>query len=184
MKTTDLSSYSKHGYTPGRNVITRALWYIVNYTLLMSPFFPFNGIKRLILKIFGAKIGRGVVIKPRVNIKYPWLLAIGDNSWIGEEVWIDNLAQVTIGSNCCISQGALIETGSHNIKSTDFHLITAPITIEDGVWICAKSVVTAGTVCRSHSVLSAGSTASSEMQPYGIYKGNPATKIKEREINA
>ena len=184
METTDLSTYSKRGYKPGRNVIIRALWYIADYMLFVSPFFPFNGIKLLILRIFGAKIGKGVVIKPRTNIKYPWLLSIGNYSWIGENVWIDNLAQVTIGSHCCISQGALIETGSHNYKSTDFHLITEPVTIEDGVWICANSVVTAGTVCRSHSVLSAGSTAPAEMEPYGIYKGNPATKIKERKINA
>lgn len=179
-----MSIYSKRGYKPGRNVIIRALWYIVNYTFFVSPFFPFNGIKRLILRIFGAKIGKGVVIKPRTNIKYPWMLTIGNYSWIGENVWIDNLAQVSIGSNCCISQGALIETGSHNYKSTDFHLITKPVTFEDGVWICAKSVVTAGTICRSHSILSAGSTSPAEMLPYGIYKGNPATKIMERKINA
>ncbi|MBP5503417.1 MAG: WcaF family extracellular polysaccharide biosynthesis acetyltransferase [Bacteroidales bacterium] len=184
MNTADLSSYSKRGYKPGRNVVIRALWYVVNYTLFVSPFFPFNGIKRLILRIFGAKIGKEVVIKPRVNIKYPWLLAIGNNSWIGEGAWIDNLALVTIGNNCCISQGVLIETGSHNYKSPDFHLITAPVTIEDGVWICAKATITAGTTCHSHSVLSAGSIAPVEMQPYGIYKGNPAVKIRERVINA
>lgn len=134
--------------------------------------------------MFGATIGKNVVIKPRVNIKYPWFLAIGNNSWIGEGAWIDNLAFVTIGNNCCISQNALIETGSHNYKRTDFCLITAPVTLEDGVWICAGAVVTAGTVCRSHSVIAAGSVAPLETTPYYIYKGNPAVKIKERVINA
>ena len=153
------------------------------HTFYSTPLFPLNGIKRLILKMFGAKIGKNVVIKPRVVIKYPWLLSIGDNSWIGEGAWIDNLAQVTIGKNCCISQGVLIETGSHNYKQIDFKLITAPVILEDGVWLCAKSIVTAGTVCQSHSVLAAGSVAPIKMLPYSIYKGNPAVKIKEREIS-
>ncbi|MBP5369530.1 MAG: WcaF family extracellular polysaccharide biosynthesis acetyltransferase [Bacteroidales bacterium] len=183
MSTTDLQKYTKGGYSPGRSFITRALWYVVCHTFYSTPLFPLNGIKRLILKMFGAKIGKNVVIKPRVVIKYPWLLSIGDNSWIGEGAWIDNLAQVTIGKNCCISQGVLIETGSHNYKQIDFKLITAPVILEDGVWLCAKSIVTAGTVCQSHSVLAAGSVAPIKMLPYSIYKGNPAVKIKEREIN-
>ena len=134
-------------------------------------------------KIVWSQNRENVVIKPRVVIKHPWLLSIGDNSWIGENVWIDNLAQVSIGKNCCLSQGVLIETGSHNYKRTDFKLITTPVEIEDGVWLCAKSIVTAGTICQSHSVLSAGSVAPNQMLPYSIYKGNPAIKIKEREIN-
>lgn len=183
MNTTDLTRYSKAHYTTGRGFIVRALWYVINYTVFVSPFLPLNALKRLILRIFGAKIGKGVVIKPCVNIKYPWHLTIGNNTWIGEGVHIDNLADVTIGANCCLSQDALIETGNHNYKRSDFCLITSPVTLEDGVWLCARSVVTGGTICRSHSVLASASLASTELLPYSIYKGVPAVKIRNREIN-
>ena len=80
----------------------------------MNPLNPFSGLKVFLLQLFGAKVGKGVVIKPNVNIKYPWLLEIGDYTWIGERAWIDNLAQVKIGKNCCISQGAMLLCGNNN----------------------------------------------------------------------
>ena len=134
------------------------------------------------LRLFGAKIGKGVLIKPYVTIKYPWYLEIGDFTWIGEHVWIDNLAQVKIGAHVCISQGAYLLTGNHDYKKSGFDLIVKDITIEDAVWIGAKSVVCPGVICKTHSILSVGSVLSNDMEPYGIYKGNPAIKIKDRKI--
>lgn len=144
--------------------------------------FPINSLKVNLLRAFGAKVGKGVVIKPCVNIKYPWKLEIGDYSWIGEEVWIDNLDEVVIGANCCISQGAMLLCGNHDYKRTDFQLIVKPINIEEGAWIGAKSVVCPGVNVKSHAVLSVQSTASSDLENYSIYKGNPAKKIKDRSI--
>jgi len=132
--------------------------------------------------MFGARIGNGVVIKPHVHIKYPWKLVVGDYSWIGEYVWIDNLDSVQIGSNVCLSQGALILSGNHDYKSTSFNLILKPIEIMDGAWVGAKSVVTQGVKIGSHAVLSVGSIASSDMEEFGIYRGNPAEFIKRRQI--
>ena len=124
------------------------------------------------------QIGKGVVIKPSVNIKYPWKLIVGDHVWIGENVWIDNLAEVFISDNVCISQGAMLLTGNHNYKLSTFDLIIGTITLEDGVWIGAKSVVCPGVKCASHSVLTVGSIATKNLEPYIIYQGNPAIKIK------
>ena len=107
---------------------------------------------------------------------------IGDDVWIGEGAWIDNLAQVKIGSNCCISQGAMLLTGNHNYKKPTFDLITKGITLEEGAWVGAKAVVCPGVTCESHSVLSVGSIAVSSLEPYWIYQGNPAIKVKERVI--
>ncbi|WP_186292750.1 LbetaH domain-containing protein, partial [Mucilaginibacter corticis] len=137
-----------------------------------------------LLRLFGAKIGQQVEIKPNVNIKYPWNLNIADEVWIGEDVWVDSLVMVTIGSNVCISQGAMILTGSHNYKKTSFNLITGEVVLEDGVWIGAKAVVNQGITVASHAVLTTGSVATKDLEPYSIYQGNPATKIRQRAIGA
>ena len=178
----DLSAYDNSWFKPGRTVFVRSLWYLTNVLFFINPLNPSSGLKVFFLRLFGARVGSGVVVKPGVNIKYPWNLAINDYSWIGENVWIDSLGQVTIGKNCCISQGALILNGNHDYTKRRFDLIVKPITIEDGVWIGAKSVVAPGVVCGSHSVLSAMSVASADMEPYSIYRGNPAIKLRNRGL--
>ncbi len=178
----DLSKYQNNKYNPGKNFFIRFLWFYINLFFFNNSLLPFSGLKVFLLRLFGAKIGKGVVIKPSINIKYPWLLEIGNNVWIGENVWIDNLDNVKIGNNCVISQGALLLCGNHDFKKVSFDLITGFIVLEDGVWIGAKSVVTAGVRCKTHSVLSVASVASKDLEPYGIYRGNPATLIKTRTI--
>ncbi|HEU4717399.1 MAG TPA: WcaF family extracellular polysaccharide biosynthesis acetyltransferase [Bacteroidia bacterium] len=180
--TTDLGKFNNDWYQPGASVLKRFLWHCFSACFFISRF-PFNGIKKGMLRMFGAKIGKGVVIKPSVNIKSPWLLEVGDHSWIGENSWIDNLVRVRIGANCCISQGALLLTGNHDYKKSTFDLVTGEIVLEDGVWIGAKSVVCPGVTCRSHSVLTVGSVATKEMEAYFIYRGNPAVKTRERKIS-
>lgn len=122
------------------------------------------------------------MIKPRVTIKYPWRLRVGAYAWIGEQVWIDNLEDVTIGAHACISQGALLLCGNHDYTKPSFDLIVKPIEISDGAWIGAKAVVTQGVKVGSHAVLSVGSVASKDLEPNGVYRGNPAEKVKERSI--
>jgi putative colanic acid biosynthesis acetyltransferase WcaF len=181
MKNIDLSAYDNIDYVAG-NKFKIILWYIINLSIFMSAIpFPSRA-KAVLLGLFGAKIGIGVVVKPNVSIKYPWFLEVGNHCWIGEGVWIDNLAPVQIGDNVCISQGAYLLTGSHDYKKSSFDLITKSITIEDGVWIGAKSTVCPGVTCKSHSVLAAGSVATSDLEAYGIYQGNPAAWKRQREI--
>lgn len=180
---TDLSTYDNSWYKPG-GAVRRYAWFVLG-RLFIHTYLPLPvGFKRLVLRLFGAKIGTNVMIKPKVNIKYPWFLAVGENTWIGENVWIDNLAQVSIGANCCLSQGALLLTGNHNYKSTRFDLKTSPITLEDGVWIGARAVVGPGVTCGSHAVLSVNSVASKDLAPYLIYGGNPALCIRKREFDS
>jgi putative colanic acid biosynthesis acetyltransferase WcaF len=178
---TDLSSFSNKDYQPG-SLIKRLLWYLVNIIFIHTsiPFPP--SFKSWILRLFGAKIGKGLCIKPNVSIKYPWFLEIGDYCWIGEEVWIDNLTQVKIESNVCISQGAMLLTGNHNYKKSSFDLIIGKITLAEGVWIGANSVVCPGVTCGSHAVLSVGSIATHDLEPDTIYQGNPAVPLRKREI--
>ena len=175
----NLSIYNNDWYKPG-SVLKRILWYYTSLIFFKSGWFPIYRLKVFLLKIFGAKLGHGVLIKPYVNIKYPWFLTIGNNVWLGEDVWIDNLAQVTIGNDVCISQGALLLTGSHNHKSNSFELNVKAIIIENGVWICAKAIICAGVRCNEQSIVTAGSVISEDCEANYIYKGNPAIKIKSR----
>jgi putative colanic acid biosynthesis acetyltransferase WcaF len=180
---TQHADFDNRWYKPGRNGLVRALWHFCNSCLLMS-FLPGNGWRRALLRLFGADVGKCVVIKPRVNIKYPWNLAIGEHSWIGEGVWIDNLGKVKMGSNCCISQGALLLCGNHNYRKPAFDLMVGDITLENGVWIGAKAMVCPGVICHSHAVLTAGSIATTALEAYKIHSGNPAVAVKERNIEA
>jgi putative colanic acid biosynthesis acetyltransferase WcaF len=182
MKTTDLSTFDNSWYKPGGNKLKRALWYYMNFIFLMNPWCPFKSLKVFILRLFGARVGKGVVIKPRVNIKYPWRLEIDDHVWIGENVWIDNLADIRIGKHVTISQGAMLLCGNHDYKKTGFDLITEEIVLEEGVWIGAKSVVCPGVTCGSHAVLSVNSTAVKNLEAYTVYQGNPASEIRKRII--
>lgn len=180
---TDLSTFTGEG-SPG---ITAKLKYLV-WLLFSNVFFltniPYpNVIKVNILRIFGAKIGHHVVIKPWVKIKFPWKLVIGNYVWLGEDAWLDNLSEIRIGNHVCISQGALLITGNHDYKKSSFDLFTQGIDIEDGVWVGAKSIVSGGVKLGSHSVLTVGSFTSKDLASYTIYQGNPAQVVKQREIS-
>jgi putative colanic acid biosynthesis acetyltransferase WcaF len=180
--TVDLSNYDNRGYRPGRGLVVRLLWYVCNAVLFASWLLPMSGPKRRLLRLFGARIGAGVVIKPRVNIKYPWHLRIGKHCWIGEGSWIDNLVDVTTGDNVCISQGAYLLTGNHDYKDPRFGFMGSPITLEDGSWVGAFAVVCPGARLARNSIVTVGSVLRGETAPDGIYSGNPATRVREREI--
>ncbi len=177
---TDLSVFSNKDYYPG-NIVKRSLWYLLG-EYLVNSMIPGNKWRRTLLKIFGAKIGKSVVIKPYVKIKYPWNLEIGDYSWIGEQVWIDNTGKVKIGKHVCISQGATLLCGNHNYKKVSFDLIVQDIVIENGAWLGAKCIVCPGVIIRSHSVITVGSIIMQSTDTYSIYKGNPAVKVRDRKI--
>jgi len=180
---TDLSSFDNQWYRHGASGFKLILWQITSGLFFINHFSFSSSFKVWLLKIYGAKIGNNVVLKQAVKIKYPWLLTIGNNVWVGEEVWIENLAPVIIEDNCCLSQGSMLLCGNHNYKKSTFDLIIEPIHLYEGVWIGAHAVVCPGTNCKEHSVLTVNSVASGELESYSIYRGNPAVKTKQREIS-
>ncbi|WP_231850165.1 WcaF family extracellular polysaccharide biosynthesis acetyltransferase [Winogradskyella sp. PG-2] len=180
---TDLSTYNNDWYQPGSKV-KRLLWYMVSIIFFESAWNVSSALKVFWLRRFGATLGKGVVIKPKVTIKYPWKLKIGNHCWIGEKAWIDNLDQVTLEDHVCISQGALLLCGNHNYKTTSFDLIVAPIILREGSWVGAKASVAPGVRLHSHAVLTMGSVATKDLEAYGIYSGNPAKKIKMRTFTS
>ena len=183
MNTTRLDQFDNSDYAPGP-WLTRVLWVLFS-GLFFQTWFPWpSALKRTLLRLFGANIGRGVVLKTRVTIKYPWKLTVGDHCWIGENVWIDNLGQVTLGNHCCLSQGALLLCGNHDYKKSTFDLIVGDITLEDGVWIGAHASVGPGVICHSHSVLALGSIATQDLDAWTVYQGQPARVKAKRELHS
>lgn len=180
-KKVQLNIYNNSWYRPGPKWKI-VLWYFVNAVFFINHLNPFIAIKVFLLRLFGAKVGKNCCIKPGVNIKYPWKLIINDYVQIGENVWIDNLDTVVLNSHSTLSQGAFILTGNHNYKKEAFDLIIKPVTIGEGVWIGARAIVCPGVNCKSHSILTAGSVANTDLEPYLIYSGHPAKPVRERII--
>lgn len=180
----DLTTFDNSWYNPGRGFLTRILWHFANALFLQNPLNPSSRLKVTILRLFGAKIGEGVVLKPSISVKYPWNLEIGYYSWIGEYAWLDSLAPIKIGSNACISQGVYLCTGNHDWSDPAFGLIVKSIIIEDGAWVGARATVLPGVTVKSHSIVAAGSVIAKDTEAYGIYVGNPAVKVKERKIRS
>ena len=178
----DLSAFDNRWYNPGRPAIVRALWFFCGLPILRSSLIPSSALRRSLLRIFGANIGCAVVIKPGVRIKYPWFLSVGDHSWIGEDVWIDNLARVVIGHDACVSQGTYLCTGNHDWSDPSFGLVVKPITLRDGSWIGARSVICPGVTVGECGVTGAASTVSSDVPPYEVHAGNPARFVRTRNL--
>lgn len=168
------------GLDRGRSKPVEALWYLIKCAVFLTPLPVPSAIKRSILRMFGARVGRGVVIKPRVNIHLPWKLSIGDFTWLGEEVLILNLESVAIGAHCCISQRAFLCTGNHDYREPDMPYRNQPITIEDGAWVGAQVLVCPGVRVGAEAVIVAGSIARHDLPAGMICDGIPASPVKPR----
>lgn len=180
-RTVRLDDYRPTGFNRGRPPVVEALWLVVS-ALFVASSLPGSRLRIMLLRLFGARIGQGVVIKPRVRIKFPWKLEVGDHTWLGEGAWIDNLARVRIGANCCVSQEAYLCTGSHEWSLSTFDLITAPITIKDCAWIAARAVVAPGVTVPEGAVVGLGSVARGDLRPWTLHAGIPAVAVRERHI--
>jgi len=173
----DLASYDNRSYSPGRNRLVRGLWYFISLAIFESGWVPLARPKRWLLQLFGASIGRGLVIKPQVWIKYPWRLALGEHCWIGRGVWIDNLADVQFHDHVCVSQQVYICTGSHNYRRPSFDLITRPVEVGNGVWLGARALVLGGVSIGANAVVAAGSIVTSDVSAATVVAGNPARPL-------
>ena len=156
------------------------IWYLAKMMFFLSSFpWPYR-VKIFILRMFGAKCGKRVIIKPRVNIHFPWKLKISDDVWIGEEVFILNFEQVTIEDNVCISQRAFLCGGNHDYRDISFKYLNGPIKIESGSWVGAQSFIGPNVILRKGCVVVAGSIVSKEMPADMVCGGNPCKPLKSR----
>ena len=159
-KSVRLDLFSNREFDRGASLFVEGLWTVVS-GLLVGSWLPGSSWRCYLLRLFGAKIGRGVVIKPHVSVKFPWRLSISDHVWIGEHVWIDNLDNVSIGAHTCISQGAFLCTGSHDWRDPKFKLVTRPIYVGKNCWVCAKANIAPGAKMEDGSVVAFGGCLSS-----------------------
>jgi len=182
MSFVQLSAFDNSWYRPGRPAWVCAAWFLIGSPLLRLPLIPFSGFRSFLLRLFGARLGAGVIVKPGVRVKYPWLLTVGDHTWLGEDCWIDNLTNVEIGSDACISQSVYLCTGNHNWSDPAFGLIVVPIVIGDGAWIGARSVVGPGVRIGECAIAQAGSVVTKEIPAFEIHGGNPAHFLRKRPL--
>lgn len=159
------------------------LWSLVNFTFFRySPFFA-RKFRIALVKLFGGEIDWSCSLHRNSVIDHPWNLKMGKLSSLAENTWAYCLDKIEIGEKCCIGKDVFLLTGSHEINSLNFNLITFPIVIGDGVWIATRANILPNTMIGSFSVVAAGSIVTKNIEPYSIVGGNPAKFIKKRVIN-
>ncbi|MBK8284628.1 MAG: colanic acid biosynthesis acetyltransferase WcaF [Ahniella sp.] len=173
-----LDQFDGSRFDRGRSRLVEILWAVLQESLFATGL-PGSRWRAGLLRMFGAEVGAGVVIKPRVRVKFPWRLHVGDHSWIGEAAWIDNLAEIRIGSHTCISQGVYLCTGNHDWSVAGFDLRVAPILIGSGCWVGAFCLVAPGSRITDGSVLSLGVAWSGASEENTIY-GREGSKMSSR----
>ena len=169
-----LANYDNSNFDRGSGRLREAAWFICKIFFFQNPFPWPSSLRVALLRLFGAKIGRGVVIRSGVNITFPWRFEAGDDVWVGEEVMIISLASVKLGSNVCLSQRAFLCTGSHDYRKDTFDLVTRPIRIENQVWVAAAAFVGPGVTIGKASIVSAGSVVLQSVPEKSMARGNPA----------
>lgn len=168
------------GLDRGAGKLKEISWYFIKMIFFLSAFPYPNSVKTALLRLFGSKIGKSVIIKPRVNIHFPWKLIIGDNVWIGEEAFLLNFELLTIGNNVCISQRAFLCGGNHDFRVPEMPYRNGPVTLMDGCWVGASVFISPGVTVGVDTVITSGSIVTASLESNGIYKGNPLAYIKPR----
>jgi putative colanic acid biosynthesis acetyltransferase WcaF len=169
----------QNGLDRGRSKFTEIVWYLFKIVFFLTAFPWPQKLKHFVLKVFGATVGSGVVIKPRVNIHFPWKLILGNHCWIGEECFILNFEPIYIGEHACVSQRTFLCGGNHNFRSPNFEYRNASIKIHPGAWVGAMAFVGPGVEIGVDTVVAAGSIVTKSLQPNHICSGNPC---KEKSI--
>ena len=165
----------------GKNAFIVQLWWIVQGTIFrMSPQFLY-GFRRFLLRLFGAKIGKKVIVRPTVKITYPWKVTIGDYSWVGDDVVLYSLGEIEIGKNVVISQKSYLCSGSHDYLKGDFPIFAKKISIEDECWLATDVFIAPGIRVGSATVVASRSSVYKDLPPNKICIGNPAKVIRERK---
>lgn len=166
----------------GKNKFTVQLWWLVQAILFKTSPQILYGWRRFLLRLFGAKIGKGVIIRPSATITYPWKVSIGDYSWIGNNVDLYSLGEIVIGDNVVVSQKSYLCTGLHDYKNKNFPIYAKPIKIDDECWIATDVYLAPGVTIGKGTIVGARSSVFKSLPSGKICIGSPANVIKDRII--
>jgi putative colanic acid biosynthesis acetyltransferase WcaF len=182
MQIQNLSLYKNPNNFRGKSKYIVQLWWFVQNTLFACSPQVMYGWRRFLLRCFGAKIGKKVIIRPSVKITYPWKVLISDYSWIGDDVVLYSLGEIEIGANTVISQRSYICTGSHDYTKIDFPIYADKIIIEDCCWLATDVFVAPGKIIKKGAVVGARSSVFNDLDSFSIYAGSPAKFVKKRDF--
>jgi putative colanic acid biosynthesis acetyltransferase WcaF len=160
----------------------RAVWMLLGKPIFRTSFHNWYGFRARWLRLFGARVGKGVAIRPSVNIEVPWMVDIDDDATVGDHAILYSLGMIRIGKRSIISQYAHLCAGTHDYADHTFRLIRSPVTIGDDVWIGADAFIGPGAHVGSLSVVGARSSTYKDLPPRMVCVGNPAKPIKERVL--
>jgi len=175
----NLAAFTGRGYDKGRGLAWCAAWYATQHVVFKAWWCP-GRLRARILRAFGATVGQGVVIRAGVRVHWPWKLTVGDHTWLGEGAWLLNLEPITIGSHVCVSQEALLCTGSHDRRSPTFEFDNGPITVGDGAWVATRAVVLRGVEIGENAVVGAAAVVASTVPPGTVVRG-PVARGSHRD---
>ncbi len=180
----DLRRYDQSWYEPGRPKWVVLLWWLVQAIAFPLTLHAHHGPRCFLLRLFGAQVGKQVIIRPSARFYYPWKIVIGDYSWIGSGVELYSLDWIRIGEHCVVSQNSYLCTGSHDITDPAFGLQTAPITLENGAWVATDCFVGPGVTIGANTVVGARSSVFSSLPAQHICLGTPCRPMKPRVMRS
>lgn len=178
----DLRQYDQSRYDRGRPGWFVLLWWLVQAIAFPLSPHTFNSWRVWLLRLFGAKVGAGAIIRPTARFTYPWKVEIGDYSWIGDDVVFYSLDRICLGSHCVVSQECYLCTGSHDIQDSTFRLLTAPIIIGNGVWIATDCFIALGVQIGANAVIGARSSVFGNLPAQQVCWGTPARPRYQRQM--
>lgn len=163
-----------------RQKVMRVLWMVVGQPVMRMTFHNWYGVRWWWVRLFGARLGPGVRLRPTVKIEQPWNLTIGENSFVGDHVILYCLGPVTIGKNVSVSQYAHLCAGSHDYRRPDLPLLRPPVTIEDDVWVAADAFIGPGVTVGRGAVIGARASVFKDLEGGKVYGGEPARALRDR----
>ncbi|MCK1434946.1 WcaF family extracellular polysaccharide biosynthesis acetyltransferase [Bradyrhizobium sp. 15] len=158
----------------GRSGFIVLLWQIVQQTLFAWSPQPAYGWRRMLLRIFGAEVGKGVLVRPTARVTYPWKVKLGNYCWVGDNAELYSLGPITIGNNAVVSQRSYLCAATHDYKDTTFPLVAKPVVVESEAWIAADCFIAPGVTVGAGAIVAARSTVIRSVGPASIVAGHPA----------
>lgn len=179
----NLGRYDQSHFDRGRPGWVILLWWLVQAIVFpLTPHFA-NGFRVQLLRLFGATIGRCVIIRPTARFTYPWKVEIGDHSWVGDDVVFYSFEQIRLGAHCVVSQKSYLCTGSHEVTDPTFKLTTAPITLGNGVWVATDCFIAPGVTIGANTVVGARSSVFRDLPPGMVCVGSPCRAVRDRHMS-